>query len=174
MDKFKIGQFIADCRREKDLTQEQLAEKLNISKNAVSKWERGICLMDMSLLKPLSGILEVSVNDILSGEKIVEDKIKEKSEENLIKLSEFNHYKSVTMGTLSMIIIIAIIIIYSIIRNINYLGYTTLLFGFSAFTYLNKYKQSDDRTQLHYYWCMIIAFIVNFIVFIVSTIQWRI
>ena len=74
MDKVKIGQFIANCRKDKKLTQEQLAEKLNISKNAVSKWERGICLMDMSLLKPLSEILGVSVNDILSGEKIPEDK----------------------------------------------------------------------------------------------------
>ena len=104
MDKVKIGQFIADCRKDKKLTQEQLAEKLNISKNAVSKWERGICLMDMSLLKPLSEILGVSVNDILSGEKIPEDKIKEKSEENIIKLSEFNHYKSVTIGTVFILL----------------------------------------------------------------------
>lgn len=64
-----LCQFIANCRKDKKLTQEQLAEKLNLSKNAVSKWERGICLMDMSLLKPLSEILDVSVNDILSGEK---------------------------------------------------------------------------------------------------------
>ena len=54
MDKVKIGQFISECRRNKKITQEQLAEKLDVSKNAVSKWERGICLMDMSLLKPLS------------------------------------------------------------------------------------------------------------------------
>ncbi|HIT70952.1 MAG TPA: helix-turn-helix transcriptional regulator [Candidatus Scatovivens faecipullorum] len=89
MDKVKIGQFIANCRKDKKLTQEQLAEKLNISKNAVSKWERGICLMDMSLLKPLSEILGISVNDILSGEKIPEDKIKEKSEENVAFIANF-------------------------------------------------------------------------------------
>ena len=53
----------------KNYSTRDIAEKLNISKNAVSKWERGICLMDMSLLKPLSEILDVSVNDILSGEK---------------------------------------------------------------------------------------------------------
>lgn len=64
MDKVKIGQFIAKCRKEQKLTQEQLAEKLGVSKNAVSKWERGICLMDMSLLKPLSELLQVSVIDI--------------------------------------------------------------------------------------------------------------
>ena len=170
MDKVKIGQFISNCRKNKKLTQEQLAEKLNISKNAVSKWERGICLMDMSLLKPLSEILGVSVNDILSGEKIPEDKIKEKSEENLIKLSEFNHYKSVTIGTIFVLVIVTIIIIYSLIKNIECSGYTALLFGFSAVIYFYKYKQNNDKTLLFYACCMIIAFIANFIVFILSTI----
>ena len=100
----------------KNLTQEQLAERLNISKNAVSKWERGICLMDMSLLKPLSEILNVSVNDILSGEKIPEDKIKKSQKKNLIKLSEFNHYKSVTIGTVFILLTITIIIVYSLLK----------------------------------------------------------
>ena len=170
MDKLKIGQFIANCRKDKKLTQEQLAEKLNISKNAVSKWERGICLMDMSLLKPLSEILGVSVNDILSGEKIPEDKIKEKSEENIIKLSEFNHYKSVTIGTTFILVTIAIIIIYSLVKNIECSGYTTLLFGFSAVVYFYKYKQNNNRTLLLCAWCMIVAFIANFIAFILATI----
>jgi len=170
MDKVKIGQFIANCRKDKKITQEQLAEKLNISKNAVSKWERGICLMDMSLLKPLSEILDVSVNDILSGEKIPEDKIKEKSEENLIKLSKFNHYKSVTIGTIFILLTITIIIVYSIIKDIEYSGYTTLLFGFSAIVYFYKYKQSNDKNLLFWTWCMIIPFVINFIAFILSTI----
>lgn len=170
MDKLKIGQFIAKCRKEKKLTQEQLAEKLNVSKNAVSKWERGICLMDMRLLKPLSEILGISVNDILSGEKIEDDKVKEKAEENLISLSEINHYRSVTKGTFFLLIVIAIIIIYSLIRGIECFGYTTLLFGFSAVTYYNKYKQSNDKTLLLHCGCMMIAFIINFIAFIVSTI----
>ena len=170
MDKVKIGQFIAKCRKDKKITQEQLAEKLNISKNAVSKWERGICLMDMSLLKPLSEILGVSVNDILSGEKIPEDKIKEKAEENLIKLSEFNHYKSVTIGTIFLLLTITIIIVYSIIKDIEYSGYTTLLFGFSAIVYFYKYKQNNDKSLLLWAWCMIIPFVVNFIAFILSTI----
>ena len=64
MNQKKIGEFIAKKRKQKKLTQEVLAEKLNVSKNAVSKWERGICLMDMSLLKPLSEILEVSINEL--------------------------------------------------------------------------------------------------------------
>ena len=125
--------------------------------------------MDMSLLKPLSEIIGVSVNDILSGEKIPEDKIKEKSEENIIKLSEFNHYKSVTIGTIFMLVTIAIII-YSLIKDMEYFGYTTLLFGFTAVVYFYKYKQNNNRNLLLCAWCMIIAFIANFVAFIVSTI----
>ena len=83
MNQAKIGNFISAKRKEKKLTQEALAEKLNVSKNAVSKWERGICLMDMSLLKPLSEILNVSINEILNGEEIKANELKEKAEEVL-------------------------------------------------------------------------------------------
>lgn len=69
----KIGKFIAQKRKEKNLTQAELAEKLNVSDKAISKWERGICLMDMSLLIPLSEILDVTVNEILAGEMIAKD-----------------------------------------------------------------------------------------------------
>lgn len=83
MNQEKIGSFIAKQRKGKKLTQEQLAGKLGVSINAVSKWERGLCLMDMSLLKPLSEILNVEVIDILSGE-IVKNEEKEKKYETLI------------------------------------------------------------------------------------------
>ena len=65
MNQEKIGKFIATTRRQNKLTQGQLAEKLGVSTNAVSKWERGLCLMDMSLLNPLSEILGISINEIL-------------------------------------------------------------------------------------------------------------
>lgn len=88
MNQEKIGKFIADLRKEKNLTQEALAEHLGITKNAVSKWERGLGLMDMSLLKPLSNILEVEIIDILSGE-IVDKNDKNKQYEKMI-LELFN------------------------------------------------------------------------------------
>lgn len=83
MNQERIGNFIANKRKEKNLTQEGLAEMLGVSINAVSKWERGLCLMDMSLLKPLSEILKVEVIDILSGE-IINREDKEKKYETLI------------------------------------------------------------------------------------------
>ena len=89
MNQEKIGKFIAELRKQKKLTQEQLAEKLGITKNAVSKWERWLGLMDLSLLKPLSEILGVSVTEILNGEKIDEE-IDLKSEEILIDTLDYS------------------------------------------------------------------------------------
>jgi len=72
MDQIKIGQFIAEKRRKANMTQVQLAEKLSISDKAVSKWERGICCPDISLLVPLSEMLDTSVHSILKGEEVNE------------------------------------------------------------------------------------------------------
>ena len=70
MDYEKIGEFIFKLRKEKNLTQKQLAEKLNVTNKAISKWERGLGAPDVSLLRQLSEILEISVNELLLGEKI--------------------------------------------------------------------------------------------------------
>ena len=73
MDQVKIGKFIARCRKQKNLTQMQLAEKLNITDKAISKWERGLSLPDSSIMLELCGILGITVNDLLSGEVITMD-----------------------------------------------------------------------------------------------------
>ena len=93
MEQEKIGKFIAMTRKEKNLTQEQLAEKLGITKNAVSKWERGLGLMDISLLKPLSNILGVTVTEILNGERVNKDDVALKSEEILLKTIDYSKKK---------------------------------------------------------------------------------
>lgn len=88
MDQQKIGKLIANCRKEQQLTQEQLAQKLNISKNAVSKWERGINLPDVSLMLELCQILKISLNELFLGEKILEEEFKEVAEKNLFESLE--------------------------------------------------------------------------------------
>ena len=80
MNQEKIGKFIAQIRKEKKLTQEDLATKLGITKNAVSKWERGISMMDMSLLIPVCDILEISITELLNGERINDNSLKEQTE----------------------------------------------------------------------------------------------
>lgn len=84
----KIGKFIAICRKKQKLTQEQLSEKLNISNRAISKWERGICLPDASIMIPLCEILKINVNELLSGELLNEKEYNKKAEELLIKLKQ--------------------------------------------------------------------------------------
>lgn len=83
MDQVKIGRFIATCRKEKKLTQIQLAEKLGVSDRSVSKWENGRCLPDLSLFEPLCNELNITINELLSGEKIDKEHYEEKLEENI-------------------------------------------------------------------------------------------
>ena len=70
MNQIDTGKFIAGCRKEKGLTQAQLAEKLNITDRAVSKWETGKCMPDSSIMLELCNILGVTLNELLSGERI--------------------------------------------------------------------------------------------------------
>lgn len=86
MDQKQIGAFIAQCRREKNLTQMQLAELLDITNQAVSKWENGRGMPDVSLLQPLCDILDISLNEFFSGEHIPIEEYKGKAEENISKL----------------------------------------------------------------------------------------
>ena len=84
MDQIKIGKFIAECRKKQNLTQMQLAEKLNITDRAVSKWERGISMPDSALMLELCAILDITVNDLLNGEIVSMDKYSQELENTLL------------------------------------------------------------------------------------------
>lgn len=86
MDQKKIGAFITQCRKEKNLTQMQLAERLEITNQAVSKWENGRGMPDVSLLQPLCNVLGISLNELFSGEHISAEEYKGKAEENISNL----------------------------------------------------------------------------------------
>ena len=84
MNQEKIGKFISDCRKKKKLTQSDLAEKLGVSDRTVGNWENGRNMPDLSLFKPLCDELDITINELLSGEKLEKDKYQEKFEENII------------------------------------------------------------------------------------------
>ena len=86
MNQEKIGKFISTMRKKKDLTQEQLAEKLNVSKNAVSKWERGLNLPDASIMQDVCSILDISLNELFAGEKLNKDEQIKHSEQTIINI----------------------------------------------------------------------------------------
>ena len=86
MDQSKIGKFIAERRREMGLTQMQLAEKLNVTDRAVSKWETGRSLPDSSIMLGLCDILQITVNDLLCGEVVTMDNYTKELENNLLEM----------------------------------------------------------------------------------------
>lgn len=88
MDLIKIGKYIAEKRKALGLTQKQLAEKLNMSDKSVSKWERDICLPDVSIYMELCSILRISINEFLAGEDIGTENVIEKSDSNLIQITK--------------------------------------------------------------------------------------
>ena len=84
MDQIKIGKFISQCRKNKNLTQAQLAEKLNMTNRAISKWETGNGMPDSSIMLQLCNELDITVNELLSGEVLNMKNYDEKAEKNLI------------------------------------------------------------------------------------------
>ena len=107
MDQLKIGNFIADCRKRKNLTQMQLAENLGITDKAVSKWERGVAMPDTSIMLELCDILGISVNELLSGEKIDMENNNQKTEQLLLDMAKELEKKNKTIWTSMWVIMIA-------------------------------------------------------------------
>lgn len=93
MDSIKIGKFIAENRKKKNITQERLAEKLGVTSKTISRWENGNYMPDISMLKPLSEELGITLNDLLSGEKVEKEKYQEKLEENIINTIDYSNKK---------------------------------------------------------------------------------
>jgi len=88
MEQSKVGKFIAECRKKKNMTQAELAEKLNITDRAISKWETGKGMPDSSIMLELCNELDISVNELLSGEVIKMETYNQKAEENLLEMKK--------------------------------------------------------------------------------------
>ena len=168
MDQIKIGKFIAELRKEKNMTQEELASILGISKNAVSKWERGICLMDMSLLKPLSNALDVSINEILAGEHIKSEDFINKSDETIVKLAELIDLKTMRYGILGMALFFMVLVFICISKDQSASSLVSLICAFNGITYTTRYKVKRESTDLVAGILFIVATILNTIAFTVS------
>ena len=93
MNQEKIGKFIAECRKQRKMTQSELGEKLGVTEKSISNWENGRNMPDLSLFKPLCNELNISLNDLLSGEKVTENEYQEKLEENIINTIDYTNKK---------------------------------------------------------------------------------
>lgn len=143
MDQAKIGRFIAGRRKTVGLTQMQLAEKLGITDRAVSKWETGKAMPDTMLMLDLCAILKISVNDLLNGEVIQMDEMKEKSEQLLLELTK--QKEEADKKLLAMEILIGI---FSVI----------ILLGF---TFAASFVQMED-------WVRIVLIVTGFLIAMVG------
>ena len=97
MNQIKIGRFIAERRKNANLTQKQLAEKLGITDKAITKWERGVAMPDTSIMLELCDILCISVNELLSGEKINMENDDRRNEQLLLDMAEELEKKNKTV-----------------------------------------------------------------------------
>ena len=118
MNQEKIGKFIAECRKEKNLTQVQLAEKLNMSYKSISKWETGRGMPDSSIMLELCNYLGINVNELLSGEHLKEQEYQEKANENIISIAKESD-KNRKIKNRIIVVIIAIFLCLLLISIIN-------------------------------------------------------
>ena len=123
MDLVKIGKYVAGKRKELGLTQKQLAEKLGMSDKSVSKWERGICLPDVSVYEEYCSILGISINEFLAGEDIAQENIVKKSEDNLIQITTDSKHRQkklkAVIAVLSVLVLATAMIVSVLLLRAN-------------------------------------------------------
>ena len=129
MNQIKIGKFIASCRKEQGITQANLAEKLGITDRAVSKWENGKSMPDSGIMLELCELLEINVNELLSGEKIDMNNYEEKTEEILRQVLNrvekiLNENRVLKLAITILLIIIAMFVAFEFGEDIGRFIYT--------------------------------------------------
>ena len=137
MDLYKIGKFIADCRKNNNLTQTQLAEKLHVTDRAVSKWECGKSMPDSSIMLELCSILNISVNELLTGEKISMEDYNKQAENNLIEMKKQKELADkrllnleIVLGSLGVIFLLSMCLITAYTEIALWLKVVLLVLGF--------------------------------------------
>jgi len=168
MDLTKIGKYIAGKRKEQGMTQKQLAERLGMSDKSVSKWERGICLPDVSVYSELCQILGISINEFLAGEDIAQENIQRRSEENIVEIVTDSKHRQRCLKNLICILTVISILAVSVIgiaayranRPQNYIApvpkdsvemqVAELLAGPDG-VFVYRFKTTDAYTKLRLY-----------------------
>ena len=137
MDQIKIGKFIADCRKKKGMTQMQLAERMNVTDRAVSKWENGRSMPDSSIMLELCDVLGISVNDLLHGEVIQMEEYNKKTEELLLEAVRQKEESDrrmlafeIVIGVLSVVILLGFNLIAAYLPMDTWLRITFAVSGF--------------------------------------------
>ena len=157
MDQIKIGAFIAERRKIKNLTQAQLAEKMNVTDRAVSKWERGICLPDSSIMLDLCHELGISVNDLLYGEVITMENTNEKYEKQLLELVKQKEEADkrlllveIIIGIFAIAVMLGLCVIAAYAPIEDWLRITLIIIGFVPVLVLTPFMLKIEQTAGYY------------------------
>ena len=157
MDQIKIGRFISERRKMKNLTQEQLAEKLNITDRAVSKWENGRSLPDSAIMLELCGILDITVNDLLCGEVVIMEKYNEEMEKNLLEMAREKERSDkhllmveIVMGFVSIGIMLTLCVFAAYAPMEEWLRIVLIIIGFIPVLVLTPFMLKIEQTAGYY------------------------
>ena len=161
MNQRKIGNFIAKLRKKKNMTQEQLAEKLGVSNKSISRWENGTTMPDYSLLKDICNELDTNINELMSGEKIEKENYITKAEENLFLLKKrldkmckiLNKLTSILSKTIFILFIVRILSRYlsieilntTFLKNLSYILFFVCTIGLVMSFILEVFVYADDE-----------------------------
>lgn len=162
MNQEKIGKLIAECRREKKLTQVELAKLLGVTDKSVSKWENGKCLPDVSLYKELCSILGITLNEFFAGEKIPDENYKKRADENLFSALENSVFtikdkvdyfkrkweRDHLMELIFTMLLIVFFIIFGFIKD-NGLQYLSMAVGFIYGLWENNRKMAYIESHVY-------------------------
>ena len=157
MDQVKIGRFIADCRKKQKLTQMQLAEKLNLTDRAVSKWETGKAMPDSSIMLDLCAILNISVNDLLCGEVVTMDNYNKESEKILLEMVKQKEeadkrllMMEVFIGGVCALVLLALLLIAGLVQMQEWLRVVLILIGFFPILFATPFMLRIEQTAGYY------------------------
>lgn len=157
MDQIKIGRFIAERRKQCGYTQMQLAEKLNITDRAVSKWETGRSMPDSALMPALCELLHITLNDLFNGEVIEMEDYKKKSEELIIEMAKQKEDADkkllsleILIGVLASLVLIGMIALASFVNMPDWLRICLIVAGFVPFIIAMIYAIKIEQTAGYY------------------------
>ena len=150
MDQEKIGKFILELRKDKKMTQQELADKIGVTDRAISKWENGRGMPDISLMKPLCEILDITLNELISGEKIDKKEYQKKSDENIFKTIKYTNkktkfFKKFLICLISVFLILILMFIIDV-RKMN--QNEEVVFSTWGFDYFPAINLNDEEIEI--------------------------
>ena len=159
MDQVKIGKFIRQKRKEKKITQNELSEKLNVTDRAISKWENGICMPDSGIISELCKILDITINDLFSGEVVDMKDNEKKLSENLLEMIRKKEecdkkllFLEILMGSLCVLPLITSTIIVGLVEMEEWLSIVIILTSLLPLLIATPFALRIEQT-VGYYVC---------------------